>query len=92
MVIPCRLAKSLLATTSLFIFIRILEKLELDSNWNTIQQVRIHAKYYVLGARKSTRKLGESRNLLLYFSQKPKLKLTTTKKVDRYDEKKYIFL
>ena len=83
MVIPCRLAKSLPTTTSLFIFILILEKLELDSNWNTIQQVRIHAKYYVLGATKSTRKLGELGNLLLCFSQKPKLKLTTTKKVDR---------
>ena len=66
MVIPCRQAKSLQATISSFIFILILEKLELDSNWNTIQQVRIHAKYYVLGARKSTRKFGELGNLLLY--------------------------
>ena len=57
--------------------------LQLDSNWNTMQQVRIHAKHYVLRARKRTKKFGESGNLLLYFSQKPKLKLTTTKKFDR---------
>ena len=56
-------------------------ELELDSNWNTIQQVRIHAKYYLLRARKRNRKFGESGNLLLYFSQKPKLKLTKTKKL-----------
>ena len=41
------------------------------------------SKHYVLRARKRTKKFGESGNLLLYFSQKPKLKLTTTKKFDR---------
>ena len=41
-VIPCHQAKSLQATTSSFIFILILLSLEMDSNWNTMQQVRIH--------------------------------------------------
>ena len=82
-VIPCHLAESLQATISSFIFNLIIFTLGLDSNWNTMQQVRIQAKYYVLRARKRTRKIGESGNLLLNFSQKPKLKLTTTKKCDR---------
>ena len=43
-VIPYHLAKSLQATTSPFIFILIIMALELDSNWNTMQQVRIHKK------------------------------------------------
>ena len=42
-VIPCHQAKSLQATTSSFIFILILLFLELDSNWNTMQQVIIHS-------------------------------------------------
>ena len=40
--IPYHLAKHLQATNSSFIFILILLVLELDSNWNTLQQVRIH--------------------------------------------------
>ena len=40
-VIPPHLAKYPQATTSLFIFILIIWTLELDSNWNTMQQVRI---------------------------------------------------
>ena len=43
-VIPCRLAKHLQATNSSFIFILILYLLALDSNWNTLQQVRVHTK------------------------------------------------
>jgi hypothetical protein len=41
-VIPSHLAKSLQATTSSFIFILMIMALKLDSNWNTMQQVRIH--------------------------------------------------
>ena len=44
MVIPCRLTKHLQATNSSFIFILIINILELDSNWNTLQQVRIHTQ------------------------------------------------
>ena len=40
-VIPCQLAKSLQVTNSSSIFILIFLKLDLDSNWNIIQQVRI---------------------------------------------------
>ena len=39
-VIPCHLAKSLPATNSSFIFILIMLTLQLDSNWNIMQQVR----------------------------------------------------
>ena len=39
--IPCRQAKSLQATNYSFIFIRMDLTLELDSNWNTMKQVRI---------------------------------------------------
>ena len=53
-----------------------------------MQQVRIHTKYYVSRARKGTRKFGELRNSLFYFSQKLKLKLTATKKFDRSEESK----
>ena len=47
-VTPCHQAKSLQGTTSSFIFILIIMPVQLDLSWNTIQQVRIHAKYYVL--------------------------------------------
>ena len=40
-VISCHLAKSLQATNYSFIFIRMDITLELDSNWNTMKQVRI---------------------------------------------------
>ena len=40
-VIPCHLAKFLQATNYSFIFIRMDRTLELDSNWNTMKQVRI---------------------------------------------------
>ena len=40
-VIPCHPAESLQVTISSFIFILILISLELASNWNTMQQVRI---------------------------------------------------
>ena len=43
-VILFHLAKSLPATTSSFIFILIIKTLELDSNWNIMQQVRIYTK------------------------------------------------
>ena len=43
-VIPPHLAKYPQATNSLFIFILIIQTLELDSNWNTMQQVRIHTE------------------------------------------------
>ena len=43
-VIPCRQAEHLQATNSSFIFILIIDILELDSNWNTMQQVRMHTK------------------------------------------------
>ena len=49
---PCHLAKSLPATPSSFVFFLMLWALQLDLNWNTVQQVRIQAKYYVLRARK----------------------------------------
>ena len=42
--IPCRLATHLQTTNSSFIFILIINILELDSNWNTLQQVRIHTQ------------------------------------------------
>ena len=60
------LAKSLQATSSSFISILILITLQLDSNWNTMQQVRIHAKRYELRAKKKIRKSQESDNLLQY--------------------------
>ena len=44
-VIPCHPVESLQATTSSFIFILIKGVLELDSNWNTMQQVRMYSKY-----------------------------------------------
>ena len=47
-VIPCRLVKHLQATISSFVFILIIKTLELDSNWNTKQQVRIYLKYYAI--------------------------------------------
>ena len=43
-VIPCRLAKHLQATISFFIFNLVEVTLELDSNWNTMQKVRIHTE------------------------------------------------
>ena len=44
-VIPCHLAKSLQATNSSFIFILIVGALQLDLNWNIMQQVRIIRHY-----------------------------------------------
>ena len=41
-VIPCHLAKYLQATSYSFVFILVIFILELDSNWNIMQQVRIH--------------------------------------------------
>ena len=67
MVIPCHLAKSLQATTSSFIFILMLKSLELDSNWNIMQQVRSHTKYYVSRTRKRTRKFFLSYKCQLIF-------------------------
>ena len=46
--IPCQLAKSLQETISSFIFKLIVIILELDSNWNTMQQVRMYSKYYAI--------------------------------------------
>ena len=66
-VIPCHLAKSLQATTSSFIFILMLKSLELDSNWNMMQQVRSHTKYYVSRTRKRTRKFLLSYKCQLIF-------------------------
>ena len=44
-VIPCRLAKHLQATISFFIFNLVeVTALELDSDWNTMQKVRIHTE------------------------------------------------
>ena len=47
-VIPHPLAKSLQATISSFILTLILLALEQDSNWNTMQHVRIHTKYILV--------------------------------------------
>ena len=60
-VIPYHLAKSLQATTLSFISILMVLRLELDSDWNTMQQVRINTKYiiviFVSRAKKRTWKL-----------------------------------
>jgi hypothetical protein len=42
--IPYQLAKSLQPTTLSLNFILMVLQLELDSNWNTVQQVRINIK------------------------------------------------
>ena len=60
-VIPYHLTKSLQAITLSFISILIGLWLELDSNWNTMQQVRTNTKYiighFVPNAKKRTWKL-----------------------------------
>ena len=61
-VIPCHLAKSLQATNSSFVFNLIIGALELDSNWNIMQQVRIHKKvdsYALLRATKNNMRIEE---------------------------------
>ena len=45
--IPCHLVKSLQATTSSFVLFLIFMALQLDSDWNTMQQVRDKSPYKV---------------------------------------------
>ena len=52
--IPCQIAKSPQETISSFVFKLMIMALELDSNWNTMQQVRMYLEYYAI---KKIRKL-----------------------------------
>ena len=45
--IPCHLVESLQATTSSFVLFLIFMALQLDSDWNTMQQVRDKSPYKV---------------------------------------------
>ena len=45
--IPCHLVESLQATTSSFVLFLIFLALQLDSDWNTMQQVRDKSPYKV---------------------------------------------